>query len=186
MKLRFLIDRFARDKRGIGAIEFAIITPVLLMLYIGAVQLTVGLTVAKRASQAAGSIADIVTQQTSVDTSFLSTMPTVAAAIFSPFGVNGMTLKITAISIDGSGNAKVSWSWAQDGTRPYAVNSAVSTVPTNLMMPNSFLIRSEFTVPYKFFSFGPDFLPSTFNQVTLQRTYFFRQRVGTSISCATC
>ena len=40
-----LLRRFARDQRGVGAIEFAILFPVLLMLYLGAFELTVGLSV---------------------------------------------------------------------------------------------------------------------------------------------
>ena len=39
------LRRFARDERGIGAIEFAILFPVLLMLYLGAFELTIALSV---------------------------------------------------------------------------------------------------------------------------------------------
>lgn len=178
--------RLVRDKGGVGAIEFAILVPVLLLLYLGALQTTVALSVAQRTSRAAGTVADIVTQQSTVSKSILSTMPSVVNAIFVPYATTGMTLKITGIQIDASSKATVLWSWEQDGTTAYAVNSAVTGVPTALNKPNSFLVRTELGVPYKLISFGPDFLPAGMNSITMQRQYFYRQRTGTSIKCDDC
>ena len=180
-----LFRRFARDERGVGAIEFAILFPVLLMLYLGAFELTVGLNVSKRASRSAGSIADIVSQQSSVSKSVLATMPSVAGAIFAPYITTGLTLKITGIAIDATGNATVAWSWAQDGTRPY-ISGTTLTVPANMNQASTFLVRSELALPYQLLSFGSNFLPSGTNQITISRQYYYRQRVGTSISCSDC
>lgn len=180
-----ILRRFARDERGVGAIEFAILFPVLLMLYLGAFELTVGLNASKRVSRSAGSIADIVSQQTSVTKSILAAMPSVAGAIFAPYSTAGLTLKISGIAIDASGNATVAWSWAQDGTRPYAAGSTV-TVPANMNQASTFLVRSELALPYQLMSFGANFLPSGTNQITISRQYYYRQRVGNSISCSDC
>ncbi|GES52727.1 membrane protein [Rhizobium sp. NBRC 114257] len=180
-----VLRRFARDKDGVGAIEFAILFPVLLMLYLGAFELTVGLNASKRASRSAGSIADIVSQQPSVTKSVLAGMPSVAGAIFAPYSTTGLTLKITGIAIDTAGKATVAWSWAQDGTRPYTPGSTV-TVPANMNQASTFLVRSELALPYQLLSFGANFLPSGTNQITISRQYYYRQRVGTSISCSDC
>ena len=180
-----ILRRFARDERGVGAIEFAILFPVLLMLYLGAFELTVGLNVSKRASRSAGSIADIVSQQSSVTKSVLATMPSVAGAIFAPYATTGMTLKITGIAVDATGKATVAWSWAQDGTTPYS-SGTVITVPANMNQASTFLVRSELSLPYQLISFGTNFLPSGTNQITISRQYYYRQRVGNSISCSDC
>ncbi|GES47045.1 membrane protein [Rhizobium dioscoreae] len=180
-----VLRRFARDKDGVGAIEFAILFPVLLMLYLGAFELTVGLNASKRASRSAGSIADIISQQPSVTKSVLAGMPSVAGAIFAPYSTTGLTLKITGIAIDTAGKATVAWSWAQDGTRPYTPGSTV-TVPANMNQASTFLVRSELALPYQLLSFGANFLPSGTNQITISRQYYYRQRVGTSISCSDC
>ncbi|KAA0700005.1 pilus assembly protein [Neorhizobium sp. P12A] len=181
-----LLIRLSRDKRGIGAIEFAILAPVLLLLYLGALEITVALSVAKRTSRASGTIADIVTQQSSVTKSFLATMPSAASAIFAPFGTTGMTMKITGITIDSSSKATVAWSWAQNGTTPYSAGSAASGVPTDMNTAGSFLVRTELSIPYQMLSFGPDFLPSGTNTITISREYFYRQRTGQSIPCSDC
>lgn len=181
-----LIRRLAHDKSGIGAIEFAILVPVLLMLYLGALQTTLALSAAQRATRAAGTVADLITQQASVNKAALAGMPSVARAIFVPFTITGMTLKITGITIDASSKATVTWSWAQDGTAPYTVGSTVSNVPTDINKASSFLVRAELAAPYQLISFGPDFLPSGYNSITIQRQYFYRQRTGTSIACSDC
>lgn len=179
------LRHFTRDERGIGAIEFAILFPVLLMLYLGAFEITVGLSVEKRTSRAAGSIADILTQKTSTTKAELATMPSVAGAIFTPYATTGLTLKVTGIQIDAGSSATVAWSWAQDGSKPYTAGSA-ATVPSDLNLPSSFLVRTELAVPYQMLSFGSDFLPAGSNQITIGRSYFYRPRGVDPITCSDC
>jgi Flp pilus assembly protein TadG len=178
--------RLAREREGAGAIEFAILFPVLVMLYIGAFEITIGLSVSKRATRAAGSIADLVTQQQSVTKSALAQMPSVATAMFVPYNSTSLTLKITGISIDAGANAKVLWSWAQDGTTPYAKNVTVSDVPADMKTANSFLVRTELSIPYTMFLFAPNFMPDGMRTITISRSYFYRQRQGDSIPCGDC
>ena len=181
-----LLRQLARDRDGVGAIEFAILVPVLLLLYLGALQTTLALGVAQRTSRAAGTIADIVTQQSAVTKATLATMPSVANAIFVPYTITGMTLKITGIQIDASSKATVLWSWEQDGTTAYTAGSVVTSVPSEMNKANSFLVRTEMGAPYQLISFGPDFLPKGMNSIVMQRQYFYRQRTGTSITCSDC
>ncbi|ARO28224.1 Flp pilus assembly TadG-like protein [Rhizobium sp. NXC14] len=178
--------RLARERNGAGAIEFAILFPVLIMLYIGAFEITIGLSVSKRATRAAGAIADLVTQQQSVTKSALAQMPSVATGMFVPYNTTSLTLKITGISIDASANAKVLWSWAQDGTTPYAKNVTVSDVPADMKTANSFLVRTELSIPYRMFLFAPNFMPDGMRTITISRSFFYRQRQGDSIPCGDC
>ncbi|MBB3645164.1 Flp pilus assembly protein TadG [Rhizobium sp. BK619] len=185
-RLVLTVRRLAQDRKGAGAIEFAILFPVLIMLYIGAFEITIGLSVSKRATRAAGTVADVVTQQQSVTKSALAQMPSVANSIFVPYNATSLTLKITGITIDASANAKVLWSWAQDGTVPYAKNSAVSNVPSDMKTANSFLVRTELSIPYTMFLFAPNFMPDGMRTITISRSYFYRQRQGDSIPCSDC
>ncbi|OWV68800.1 hypothetical protein ATY77_22935 [Rhizobium sp. R634] len=178
--------RLARERKGAGAIEFAILFPVLIMLYIGAFEITIGLSVSKRVTRAAGTIADIVTQQQSVTKSTLAQMPSVATAMFVPYNTTSLKLKITGITIDAGANAKVLWSWAQDGTVPYAKNATVADVPADMKTANSFLVRTELSIPYTMFLFAPNFMPDGIRTITISRSYFYRQRQGDSIPCGDC
>ena len=86
-----------RDRRGAGAVEFALIAPLLLMIYITVFELTIGLSVSKRMARASGAIADLVTQQPSVTKSSLAAMINVAESIFVPYGASDISLDITGI-----------------------------------------------------------------------------------------
>lgn len=180
-----ILRRLRRDRSGAGAVEFAILAPILLMLYIGAFEITVGMSVAKRASRASGTIADLVTQQSSVTKSTLASMLGVANSIFAPYKPTNLKLKVSGITIDSTGAARITWSWQQDGTKPYAVNTVV-TVPTDLKNPNSFLVHSELQIDHELGMFLSNTLSYNTKTVQIKRDYYFRQRVGDNVSCSDC
>jgi Flp pilus assembly protein TadG len=185
--LKAKLVHLGRDRSGVGAIEFAILFPILVMLYIGAFEITIGLSVSKRASRAAGSIADLVTQQKDVTRSSLTDIASVAGAIFTPFATTGMQIKLTGITIDTGANAKVLWSWANDAaTVPYPANSPVTGIPAEMQKADSFLVRADLSIPYQLFAFGPSFLPGDLQQITIHRTYYYRQRQGDDVACGDC
>jgi Flp pilus assembly protein TadG len=173
------------DRRGVGGVEFALIAPLLLCLYITAFELTIGLSISKRTTRTASTIADLVTQQTAVTPTTLATMKDVANSIFVPYSPKNLSLKITGVTLDGSGNPTVAWSWDQLNGRPYAVGSPVN-VPTDMRSPNTFLVRAEVSVTHQLFMVMPGLLPSQLQTITMGRQYFYRQRVGTSIDCTGC
>ncbi|MBO0140958.1 pilus assembly protein [Agrobacterium sp. Ap1] len=177
--------RFAADVRGIGGVEFALIAPLLLFLYITSFELTIGLSVSKRVTRTASTVADLVTQQAKVTTSDLQQMTSVANAIFTPYQPQNLKMKITGVTIDASSNPTVAWSWAQDGSRPYSNGSAVN-VPTDMRSASTFLVRAEVSVTHQLLMFMPGLMPSSLQTITLNREFYYRQRVGTSITCDGC
>ncbi|OHV79117.1 TadE/TadG family type IV pilus assembly protein [Rhizobium sp. LCM 4573] len=181
MRLRALVA----DRRGMGAVEFALIAPLLLMLYITVFELTVGFSVSKRVSRAATSVADLVTQQATVNKPYLNTMLDVAGGLFVPYGTSGIAMKITGVKVDSSASAKVLWSWDQSGGKPYAAGSPV-TVPQGMRSTETFLVRAEVSVPHQLLMFMPGLLPSAVEKITIRRESFFQQRLGKDITCSDC
>ncbi|MFC0481443.1 TadE/TadG family type IV pilus assembly protein [Gellertiella hungarica] len=180
------VGRLRRDRSGAGAVEFAILAPILLMLYISAFEITVGMSVAKRASRAAGTIADLVTQQSNPWTkATLSTMVGVAQSVFAPYNPANLKLKISGINIDSTGVARITWSWQQDNTRPYTLN-AVVTIPTDLRNPNSFLVHAELQLDHQLGMFLANTMSYSTRTVTIKRDFYFRQRVGDAVTCGDC
>lgn len=181
MRLRALLT----DRSGVGGVEFALIAPLLLCLYITAFELTIGLSVSKRTTRTASTVADLVTQQTAVTPTVLATMKDVANSLFAPYVPQGLSMKITGVMIDAAGSAKVHWSWDQANGRPYAVGSAVA-VPNDMLTPSTFLVRAEVSVTHELFMVMPGLLPSSLQTITLSRQYYYRQRVGSEITCTGC
>jgi len=174
-----------RDRRGSGAVEFAIITPILLMLYITCFELTLGLSVSKRTTRAAASVADIVTQEKKWVKADLPKMMDVATALISPYTATGLKMRISGITIDAAKKATIAWSWAQDGSKPYVVGAAV-TVPTDLNFADSFLVHTEVAIPHKLLMFMPGLLPSQSQTINIRREYFYRNRLDDKVLCDDC
>ncbi|WP_421400362.1 TadE/TadG family type IV pilus assembly protein [Agrobacterium fabrum] len=183
-RLIALVSRFARDSRGVGAVEFAIVFPILLALYLTSFELTIGYNTYKRASSAAATINDLISKTGSVDKTYLTGMQDVAAAVFAPYSTKGLKLKISGIKIDAQKQAKITWSWDEKNLRPYAVGSVV-TVPTRLLVQDSFLIHVELSVPHELLMFMPDVASSGTKSITIGRDYFFKQR-DAETACTNC
>ena len=179
-----MLGRLRRDRQGVGAVEFAIVFPLLLALYITAFELTIGFSVYKRATHAAGSIADLVSQQSTVNKVYLNTMEDVAGAIFAPYGTDGLKLKISGILVDANKVAKISWSWDQSDGRPYVVNSVVN-IPENLKQPNAFLVHAELTIPHTLLMFMSS-VSTKITPITIGRDYYFAKREADPIPCTNC
>ena len=179
------LRRLMRAREGVGAVEFTLVAPILLIIYLMSFEITVAVSLSRKVSHASSDIADLVTQKTSVDTTYLATMTNVALAVIAPYGGTGLSLKISGITIDSTSKATISWSWKSDGTRPYT-NGASVTVPSDLLIANSFLIHSEVSMPYSLVLYLPGMSGTQNQSLTLSKEFYFRQRVGNNITCSNC
>ncbi|MEY9167778.1 Flp pilus assembly protein TadG [Sinorhizobium fredii] len=176
--------RLSRDRRGVGGVEFALVAPLLIMTYIGAFEISVGFTVLRKVARASSAVADLVTQEASVDTDFLEGMNNVAESILAPYVGTNYTLKITGIQVTGTTTGTVLWSRDQDGGTPYPANSTTS-VPSDLEAVDAFIVRTELIVPHELLLFSPG-LSSSVSTIDLTKTSYYRQRFGTKIECSGC
>ncbi|SIQ77724.1 Flp pilus assembly protein TadG [Rhizobium sp. RU20A] len=178
------VPRILRDRKGTGAIEFAMIVPIMLALYMGSFELSLGFSMARKVSRASSTIADLVAQRNTISASDLDKMKTVIERTLEPLGGKSYTMKITGISVASNGDATVAWSRNENGARAYTTGSAV-TLPNGLAASTTFLVRAEVTAPYTLWLYkaSADQTPATIN---LAKTYYFRQRVGDSITCSDC
>ncbi|TIN81988.1 MAG: pilus assembly protein, partial [Mesorhizobium sp.] len=59
-------SRFWSDRRGIAAVEFALIMPILLIMYFLTMEASQAIETSKKVSRIGSMVADLVTQQTNV------------------------------------------------------------------------------------------------------------------------
>lgn len=180
-------NAFLADRSGAGALEFAFLAPILLAIYLSSFEITMGYTVARKVLKAAGTVADIVTRQSTVDKTFLNEMLDTAEATVAPNGTTGMTMKISGITIDSAGNAKVLWSWDDAGNAPYTQGSTVA-VPDDMKTPSSFLVHAEISLPHHMMLFlgSPTGFASSARSITISRDFYYRQRLSEDITCTDC
>jgi Flp pilus assembly protein TadG len=140
------MSRFAGDERGVSAVEFAMLLPLMLTLYLGTVEISQGISADRKVTLTARSVADLVSQTTSVNNAEMNNSLNAATAVMTPFPTNKLKLTVSSVNIDDTGKATVDWSDSLNGT-PRAKGSSV-TVPTALNVPNSSLIWSEVQYSY--------------------------------------
>ncbi len=135
-----------RDQRGVSAVEFAMLLPLMVTLYLGAVEISQGVSINRKVTLTARTVADLASQVSSINNSDMTNLLNAASSVVAPFAVNQLKVTVSAVSIDANGIAKVSWSDTLNGTKR-TVNSTV-TLPAALSVPNSQLIWSEVSYNY--------------------------------------
>ena len=145
-KLSRRIASLRRDQSGVSAVEFAMLLPLMVTLYLGCVEISQGVAIHRKVTLTARTVADLASQVTSINNADMTNMLTAAQAVVAPFSSGELKVTVSAVSIDASGVAKVTWSDTLNGTAR-AVNSTV-TLPSALNVANSQLIWSEVSYNY--------------------------------------
>jgi Flp pilus assembly protein TadG len=147
--------RFRGDQSGLAAVEFAFIVPVMLTLVFGTIEVGSVVAIDRKTTLVARTLSDLVSRGVAVNNTDLKNFFGMGGAIMSPYPVTTSTMsqRLTALTIDGSSVARVSWSFTLSGNSTtlntgYANNMVISTVPTALLVPNTQLIWSEVNYTY--------------------------------------
>ncbi|MCP5433019.1 MAG: pilus assembly protein [Alphaproteobacteria bacterium] len=139
--------RFAQAREGMNAVEFAMITPFMLALFFGANEFSNAMTIDRKVTAAANSVADLVAQAQTVDDSDIADVFDAAKAIIVPFPTSPIKVVVSSVVADGQGKTTVAWS---DGyaTPPRAKGSAI-TLPNGIVTAGGSVIMSEVTYSYE-------------------------------------
>lgn len=190
------LRRIAGDRRGVAALEFALIAPLLLSMYFLTMEVGQGIEANKKIGRAASMVADLVTQQQTTTKEDLNAILNIGSAILQPYNRSKPTIVITAIEVTDETTPKVKVVWSRklsNGT--YSVDAAagsITTVPSALRIKGSFLIRVQSSLTYypvitwAAGDKGTLGLTAAFDKLSMNETYYLRPRMTQSISCSNC
>lgn len=173
--MRFL-NRLRRDKRGVSAVEFALIAPAMIAFYFGLAEITQALLAERRAGHAASAIGDLVAQSSSITSSEITDIFSIATTIMKPYPTTSLKMRVTSVSANASGTTTVDWSSAQGGLTAYSTGAAI-TVPSGVIAANQSVIVSE--VQYSYDSPVDFFMPSA---VQFDRKFYLRPRKSDKVT----
>ncbi len=143
---RRLTGRFAKDRRGVSAVEFALLLPVMIALYLGSVEISTGVSMQRKVTLTAGTVANLTAQSTTLVTSDLTNIMNASTAILAPYSASGLKITVSCLNVDSTGTTKVKWSTTMGGTARSAGSTV--TIPSALAVPSSQLVFSEVSYPY--------------------------------------
>lgn len=136
------------DTRGLSAVEFAVIVPMMLVLFFGLVEISNGVAADRKVTLTARALSDLISQAVTVTDSDISESFSASKGVMSPFDTSTIKSVVSEVKIDANGVAKIAWSKANANATKRATDSAV-TLPANLNVPNTYLIWSEVSYTYK-------------------------------------
>ncbi len=139
--------KFIDDCRGLAAIEFAFIAPVMIVVYMGAVEVSQVLTLDRRITAIASATSDLVAQEQDIDNALMTDILTAASSMIVPYNPVPVTIVVTSIQSDlATGNTTVDWSDSLNtGAR---TPDAAITVPAGLLAPGECVILTEVSYMY--------------------------------------
>ena len=115
-KLSRRVASLRRDQSGVSAVEFAMLLPLMVTLYLGAVEISQGVAIHRKVTLTARTVADLASQVTSINNADMTNMLKAASAVVAPFPPGQLKVTVSAVTIDANGVAKVAWSDTLNGT----------------------------------------------------------------------
>lgn len=158
-----------RDRRGVSAVEFALLAPVMVAFYFGLSEFCQAYMAQKRMNHVASVIADLVSQDDQITTTEMNDIFGVSRTLMAPFPTARLTQRVSSVTVNSSGQARVDWSRGS-GVAARATSSTV-TLPANLVANGESVIMSEVVYDYD----SPvDYLMPGLTRFT--QTYYLRPR----------
>ncbi len=195
-RLRAAIARLRRDRRGVAAVEFAFIAPVLLSLYFVTMEVSQAIEVNKKVGRVGSMVADLLTQQQATAKSEVEAVLRIGESILQPYNRSTPKITVTAIQITDENTPKVQVAWSRKLVGAVfsvgEAKNATTSVPDSLKIRNTFLIRVESELAYKpvitWSAEGKQVLglAAAFDGIAMKETYYLRPRMSATVPCADC
>ncbi len=173
--IRFL-RKLARDRRGVSAVEFALIAPAMVASYFGMAEITQALLAERKAAHAASAIGDLVSQSSSVSSSDITDIFEIASTIMKPYSTSTLKMRVSSLTADAGGTPKVDWS-SGSGLTALTTGATVTGVPAGVIAAGQSLVMSEVTYSYD----SPVDLMMP-NAVTFSRKFYLRPRKSDKVA----
>jgi Flp pilus assembly protein TadG len=144
------------DRSAVAAIEFALIVPIMLVMFFGTVEMSSGVAVDRKVTLVARTLSDLTSQATSVADTDMTNFFTASGAILTPYSPTPTHAKLSELYVDPSTlQARVQWSKSatldSSGNVTLAAGRAVSSIvaiPSQLAVAGTYLIFSEVSYLY--------------------------------------
>jgi Flp pilus assembly protein TadG len=190
------IGEFLANRKGVAAIEFAFIAPILLALYFVTMEVAQAIETNKKVGRIASMVADLITQQQNVTKSDIDAIMQIGASIIQPYARTTPAIYVTAIQVSDEDDPKPTVLWSRkfvNGSASlYKSTGTPVTLPEKLNIKGTFLVRVETQLDYRpVITYTANEkaalgLSAAFDNINMSETYHMRPRMTASIGCSDC
>jgi Flp pilus assembly protein TadG len=172
--------RLARDDKGVAAVEFALVVPIVIIVYAAGFEIAQASTVYRKLTDTTVQLANVTSQYTSVLTSDVNTIMGASSEIMAPYSTTPLTIVVTEVSTDTNSKATVVWSVPYQGGTALAKGSTVA-MPANFASASSYYILVQSTYAY-----SPTVGVNLVKSIPMTDQIFMVPRQSASIPCKDC
>lgn len=179
-----LLARFAGNRQGVAAVEFALVLPFMVLLFIGMLELNNALTLDRKVSQASSAVADLVAQADKLSSGEMADILKMGDVILSPYPGTDLKLVVASIWIKDVDKPQVEWSrasntgaWANGSPPPIPIPAALTKTKNTYLV----VATSEYAFTPMFSGMAKDIFGT--GTITLGDTYYLRPRISTNVTC---
>lgn len=176
---RLGVRRFLADRDGVGAVEFALTLPVLMLLALGIAEVGRATLLSLKLQHAATSLADLAARDETLSSATLTDLMASSAFILKPFAFKTAGVAIvSAVGKDADKTAKLAWQQAGGGS--LTATSSIGTAGGGATLPDGMTPRDGETliVAETFFRYDSWLLGLVPSRV-IRHVAYYRPRLGT-------
>ena len=97
LRAALIAYRFGRCARGVAAVEFAFIAPIMLVMLLGAVEATRAISIDRRLSVVTATVADLVSREEQLSAQDVTAIYDIVAQVMSPFEAAPLSISIIPV-----------------------------------------------------------------------------------------
>lgn len=150
MARRLSFRRLWSNRKGVASIEFAMVVPVMVTMFMGIVEFSQAITVDRRVNQVASSAADLIARTDATTATELNSIMGVVEVLMRPYSETLMKVTVSNViaSTSNASNTVVCWSHNhQGGVKNYAAGDTY-TLPAGVVEAGESVVVVEVKYTY--------------------------------------
>ncbi len=187
VKLKLMRD----DESGVAALEFAIIAPVLILLFLGTIEISLAIAVDRKVSRISSSIADLITRAAPLNNDLspaeMQEFVTIANRIMFPYE-DQVSVAIVGVDVV-DGNSVVRWRFTTGGSSAPAAGQPFP-IPDNIKTNGSFIVSAQVVTNHApavgFINYDNGQISLDAATIELSEQMFLRPRRTDAFDCSQC
>lgn len=177
--MRTTFHKLQHNQQGLAYLEFALVLPMLMLLFLGGVELSRYIQAAQKTDKLTHTVVDLIAQAPTISEPELNQIMQAVEHIMTPyrFGDDGIII-VSCVGYDALGSLVIKWQYKGGGSLER--DSVIGEQGANPTLPEGFTVeqRDNVIIAETFFTFEPMINNMYADPIEFYRTAFYLPRIG--------